>query len=105
MFPPSNFLCVDHVVLAVRPNETDVNDPVRIVDPHHQPILIAREIEHHAAVLGDTRAADRPLHVCRCCQSAALTCRYQAINGSRASAQAGFRLRNAFSVVPQWDQA
>jgi hypothetical protein len=26
MFPPSNFLCVDHVVLAVRPNEADVNN-------------------------------------------------------------------------------
>jgi hypothetical protein len=61
MFPLSNFLCVDHVVLAMRPDETDVNNPVGI----------ARKIEHHAAVLEDTRAADSPLHACRrrpvCC--------------------------------------
>src|SRR5689334_15464481 len=67
MFLPSNFLRVDHVVLSVRSNEPDVNNPVRIVDPHHQPILIARYIKDHAAILEDTRAADRPLHVRRSC--------------------------------------
>jgi hypothetical protein len=41
----------------MRPNETDVNNPVGIVDPHHHPILITAKIEHHAAVLEDTRAA------------------------------------------------
>jgi hypothetical protein len=25
----------------VRSDETDVNDPIRIVDPHHNPILVA----------------------------------------------------------------
>jgi hypothetical protein len=34
MFPTSDFLCVDHIVLSVRSNETYVNDPIRIVDPH-----------------------------------------------------------------------
>jgi hypothetical protein len=87
MFAPSDFLCVDHVILSVRSSEADVNDPIGIVDPHHQPVLVARNIEHHAAVLEETRAANRPFHArLGVAQSAALTCRYQAINGSRASA-------------------
>jgi hypothetical protein len=41
MFPPSDFLCVDHVILSVRSNEADVNNPIGIVDPYHQPVLVA----------------------------------------------------------------
>jgi hypothetical protein len=59
MFPPSDFLCVDHVILSVRFNEADVNDPIGIVDPHHQPVLVARNIEHRAAILED-RPFSRP---------------------------------------------
>ena len=79
---PSNALCVDRVVLSVRSNETDVDDPIRIVNPHHDPILVAREVEYHTAVLEDARAADGLTSV-GVAQSAALTCRYQAITGSR----------------------
>ena len=52
MFPPLDFLCVNHVVLSVCSNETDVNDPIRIVDPHHDPILVARKIEFAEKVFG-----------------------------------------------------
>jgi hypothetical protein len=49
-FHPSNLLCVDQVVLSVRSDEMDVNDPIGAVNPHHNPILVAGKIEHYAAV-------------------------------------------------------
>ena len=38
-------------------------DPIRIVDPHHNPILVAGEIEHYAAILEDTCAVNGPFDI------------------------------------------
>src|SRR5882762_8388407 len=43
-------LCVGLIILTVRTNETDINDAVRIVDPDHNTIFVARNIEHGSAV-------------------------------------------------------
>jgi hypothetical protein len=51
----SNGLGVDHVILTVGTDESDVDNPIRIVDPHHDPVLVAGDIEHCAAVLEDAR--------------------------------------------------
>jgi hypothetical protein len=41
----------------MRANEPYVDDAIRVVDPHRDAILVAGDIEHHAAVLED---AGRP---------------------------------------------
>src|SRR3984893_15470961 len=51
-------LCVDSVVLPMSTNEADVDDAIRIVDPDHDAILVAGDVEDHAAVLENTGAAD-----------------------------------------------
>jgi hypothetical protein len=65
MASSSNALGVDHVVSLVGSNETDVDNAIRVVNPHHDPVFVARNIEHHTAVLEDTRAADGPFNVRR----------------------------------------
>lgn len=118
MFPPSDFLCVDHVILSVRSNEADVNDPIGIVDPHHQPVLVARNIEHHAAVLEDTRAANRPFHVRRrlpvCCLDLPIPRHQRLACIGMSGASIEERLERAerndphlnhVTMVPHWDQA
>src|ERR1035437_5508863 len=42
---PSNILRVDPVVLNVGANEPDIHHAVCIVDPHHQPVFVARDVE------------------------------------------------------------
>jgi hypothetical protein len=37
---PSNGLCIDHIVLTVRADEPDVDDPVGVVDPNDDAILV-----------------------------------------------------------------
>jgi hypothetical protein len=90
-------LCIDPVVLPVRSDEPDIDDAIRIIDPHHDAILVAGDVEYSAAVVENARAAD--FTSAGVAQSAPLTCRYQAINGSRASACAGLRLMKALSVL------
>lgn len=43
-------LYIDGVVLLVRADELNENDPVRIVDGRDQAILVASDIENHASV-------------------------------------------------------
>jgi hypothetical protein len=58
-------LCIDGVVLLVRTDELDENDPVRIVDGRDQAILVASDIEDHAPVLQDARGTKIGLDVRR----------------------------------------
>jgi hypothetical protein len=39
------------------PNESDVDYPIGVVDPHHDPIFIARDVKHHSVVLENACAA------------------------------------------------
>jgi hypothetical protein len=48
-------LCIDGVLLLVRSNELDENDPVRVADGCDNEILVASDIEDHAPVLQDAR--------------------------------------------------
>jgi len=36
------------------PNKSDINNPIGIVDPDYQPILVAGNIEHHSAIFENT---------------------------------------------------
>jgi hypothetical protein len=38
-------LCIDTVVLPVRSDEPDIDDAIRIIDPHHDSILVAGGVE------------------------------------------------------------
>src|SRR5207342_2618710 len=59
-------LCVDPIVLRMRPDESDVDDAIRVVDPNHQPIPVASDVEHDPAVVEDARSREFPLDVRRC---------------------------------------
>ena len=56
---------IDGVVLLVRADELDENDPVRIVDGRDQTILVPSDIEDHAPVLQDARRTKVGLDVRR----------------------------------------
>jgi hypothetical protein len=58
-------LCIDGVVLLVRANELDENDPVRVVDGCDQAILVTSDIEDHTSVLQDARGTKVGLNVRR----------------------------------------
>lgn len=58
-------LCIDGVVLLVRTDELDENDPVRVVDGRDQSVLVAGDIEDHAPVLQDARSTKVGLDVRR----------------------------------------
>src|SRR5258705_2448423 len=62
--PMSHLLRVDPVVLGVRSHESDVDDPIRIVDLHHQPIVVALDVEHHAVAGDDARCPVLRLDLC-----------------------------------------
>src|ERR1700730_11788031 len=66
MFRSSYRLCIDLVILTVRTDKTDINHPLRIVDPTHQAIFIAGDIESRPAVQEYARTADVPLQIGRC---------------------------------------
>lgn len=51
-------LCIDGVVLLVRADELDENDPVRVVDGRDQSVLVAGDIEDHAPVRQDARSTE-----------------------------------------------
>jgi hypothetical protein len=63
MTDPSNALSVDSIVLPMAADKSDIDDPIRIVDPHNDPILVARYIEDYPTISKDTRAANIPLDV------------------------------------------
>ena len=62
-FLPSNGLRVDPVVLLVRADEPDIDDPIGIINPYHNTILVAGDVEHRTTVLENARAANGSLHV------------------------------------------
>jgi len=49
--------------LPVRADEPDIDDPIGIIDPHHNAILVAGDVEHRTAVLENARAANGSLQV------------------------------------------
>jgi len=49
----------------MRANEPYVDDAIRVVDPRHDAILVAGDIEHHAAILEDAGSANVALDVRR----------------------------------------
>src|SRR2546426_4172190 len=53
----SHLLRVDLVVLGVRSHKPDVDHPIGVVDPHHEPVVVALDVEHHAVVADDARAS------------------------------------------------
>jgi len=50
----------------MRANEPYVDDAIRVVDPRHDAILVAGDIEHHAAVLEDAGRPNVAFDVRRC---------------------------------------
>ncbi len=46
-------------------NKTDVDDPVRLVDLHHEAVLVPPDVEAHAIVFEDAGAGIVPLYGCR----------------------------------------
>ena len=55
---PSNSLRVDPVVLGMSPDESDIHHAVGVVDPNHDPIFVAGDVEHGASILEDTGRCD-----------------------------------------------
>ena len=55
---PSDRLRIDGVILPMRANEPYVNNTIRVVDPNHDAILVASDIEYRAAVLEDAGRAN-----------------------------------------------
>ena len=49
----------------MRSDEPDVDDPIGIVDPDHDPVLIPRDIEDDPAVFENADAANIPFHIRR----------------------------------------
>jgi hypothetical protein len=52
MTETSNALRVDGIVLPMGADEPDVDDSIRIVDPDHNAILVAGNVEDCAAIAG-----------------------------------------------------
>src|SRR5579864_2880347 len=50
MITSLNRLCIDPVILRVRAYEAHVDHTVRIVDPHHQPVLVPGDVEYRPPV-------------------------------------------------------
>src|SRR5882672_9749173 len=63
MTDPSNALRVDCIILPMCADKPDVDDPIGIIDPHNDPVFVARDIEHSAAIPEDAGTADIPLNV------------------------------------------
>ncbi len=49
----------------MRADEPDINNAIRIIDPHHNAILVTGDVEHRATVVENARVADVSLHVRR----------------------------------------
>jgi hypothetical protein len=54
----SNLLRIDGVVLLVRADEAGVHDPIGVIDPHDDTVLVATDIEDHAVIPEDARVAE-----------------------------------------------
>ena len=53
---------VHFVVLRMGSNKTDVDDPVRIVDLHHEAVFVPPDVEAYAVVFEDTGVGIVPFH-------------------------------------------
>ena len=51
-------MCIDRIVLGVGAEKANVYHLVGVVNPHHQPILVAGNIEHNPAVLENAGAPE-----------------------------------------------
>lgn len=51
----------------MRADKPDIDHAVGIVDPHHDAVFVACNIEHRTTVLEDTRATDIPFYVSGLC--------------------------------------
>jgi hypothetical protein len=54
---PSNGLRIDHILLAVRADEPDVDDSIGVVDPHDDTILIAGDVKDSATIPKNAHAS------------------------------------------------
>jgi hypothetical protein len=61
----SNLLRVDSVVLAVRTDKADVDDPIGIIDPDDNAIFITTYVEHNAPIFEYARSGNDPLDLRR----------------------------------------
>ena len=61
----SDRLRVDSVVLRMRADESNVHHAIGEVDPDYQAVLVARDIEYHAAVPQDAGTAEVGFDLCR----------------------------------------
>src|SRR5882672_4393787 len=61
----SDRLRVDPIILAVRTDESYVDNAVGIVDPHRDSILVPRDVEDRSTVFQNACVADIALDVCR----------------------------------------
>src|SRR6185369_5091202 len=59
----SNRLCVDCIVLLVRADKPNIDDPVWVVDPHDNTVLVPSDVEHYTPVLKDTCTPELRLHI------------------------------------------
>ncbi len=50
-------LHINLVILGVGADKSDIHDPIGIVDPHHQPVFVAGNVEHHPSILEDAGIA------------------------------------------------
>ena len=60
---PLNRLSVDAIVLCVRTDNADVNNPAGVINPDAQPIFIASDIKGNATVTPGAGASIVSLHV------------------------------------------
>jgi hypothetical protein len=72
-------MCIDRAVLRMCADESDINHAIGIIDPDHDAILIAGDIEDDAAISQDAGRSNITLHIVGLAQSAAFTWRTQAI--------------------------
>src|SRR3990172_1601112 len=63
LLPPSHRLCVDCVVPRVRPDESYIDDTVRVVDQDNDPVFVPGDVEDHPTALEYARVREVPLHI------------------------------------------
>src|SRR5271163_4403396 len=62
----SHLLDVNRVVFCMRTHKADVDHSVRIIDFHHESVIVALNVEHNTVIAHDARAAVLRLDLRRC---------------------------------------
>src|SRR5665647_75531 len=114
---PLNGLCVDPIVLPVRPDEPDVHDAIRIIYPNNDAILVAGDIEYRATVVENARATNGSLDIRRRCpvsppdlpvprhqRLAHVSVRGASLDESLKRTERNDPHTNNSTTVPVWDQ-